>query len=347
MSLPPSEIPLGAMRFNSDSQKLEYWNGSAWFQIHTFSPNLDGGGRALLGGGVHANTYLNIIDYVTISTQGNAIDFGDLSYTEYAARSFSSSTRGLWYGGYPGGTTVNTISFVTISSTGDAADFGDATNRNSSGAGLSNATRGLAATGSYGPATANNIDMVTIASTGNATDFGDTFLARSNCSGCGSPTRGIVAGGNPGSPSPANNSNNIEFITMSSLGNGKDFGDLLQVRADGPFGGSNSTRAFLAGGVFPSPEAQIFNIEKIEIATTGNAIDFGDLKNNSQHGNATASSVRFVSMGGAFPSSPYSVEEVQYANFATGGTALNLGDLTGSGRWRGDAACSNAHGGLG
>ena len=347
MSLPPSEIPLGAMRFNSDSQKLEYWNGSAWFQIHTFSPNLDGGGRALLGGGVHANTYLNIIDYVTISTQGNAIDFGDLSYTEYAARSFSSSTRGLWYGGYPGGTTVNTISFVTISSTGDAADFGDATNRNSSGAGLSNATRGLAATGSYGPATANNIDMVTIASTGNASDFGDTFLARSNCSGCGSPTRGIVAGGNPGSPSPANNSNNIEFINMSSLGNGNDFGDLLQVRVDGPFGGSNSTRAFLAGGVFPSPEAQIFSMDKIEIATTGNAIDFGDLKNNSQHGNATASSVRFVSMGGAFPSSPYSVEEVQYANFATGGTALNLGDLTGSGRWSGDAACSNAHGGLG
>jgi len=29
MSLPPVEIPLGAMRFNSDSQKLEYWSGSA------------------------------------------------------------------------------------------------------------------------------------------------------------------------------------------------------------------------------------------------------------------------------------------------------------------------------
>ena len=42
MSLPPIEIPLGAMRFNSDSQKLEYWNGSAWMQIKTFSPNLGG-----------------------------------------------------------------------------------------------------------------------------------------------------------------------------------------------------------------------------------------------------------------------------------------------------------------
>ena len=347
MSLPPIEIPLGAIRFNSDSSKLEYWNGSAWMQIKTFTSNLNGGGRALFGGGVHANTFLNIIDYVTISTNANAVDFGDLTYTQYAARSFSSSTRGLWYGGYPGSTSINNISFVTISSEGNSQDFGDATDRNNSGAGIANATRGLAATGSYGPALSNNIDMVTIATTGNATDFGDTFHIAQNSSGCGSPTRGIVAGGNPGNPSPANNSNTIEFITISTLGNGQDFGDLLRVRADGPFGGSNSTRAFLAGGVFPSPESQIYTMDKIEIATTGNAIDFGDLKNNSQHGNATASAVRFVSMGGAFPSSPYSVEEVQYANFATGGTALNLGDLTGSGRWSGDAACSNAHGGLG
>ena len=52
MSLPPSEIPLGAMRFNSDSQKLEYWNGSAWMQIQTFTPNLDGGVRGFILGDI-------------------------------------------------------------------------------------------------------------------------------------------------------------------------------------------------------------------------------------------------------------------------------------------------------
>ena len=52
MSLPPVEIPLGAMRFNSDSQKLEYWNGSAWFQIQTFSPTLEGGARGVFFGGI-------------------------------------------------------------------------------------------------------------------------------------------------------------------------------------------------------------------------------------------------------------------------------------------------------
>ena len=43
-----SAIPSGAMRFNSDSQKLEYWDGSQWVQVHTFSPNLNGGARGFL-----------------------------------------------------------------------------------------------------------------------------------------------------------------------------------------------------------------------------------------------------------------------------------------------------------
>ena len=64
MSLPPSEIPLGAVRFNSDSQKLEYWSGNAWFQIKTFSPNLDGGGRGLIGGG--SDGRVNNIDFITV-----------------------------------------------------------------------------------------------------------------------------------------------------------------------------------------------------------------------------------------------------------------------------------------
>ena len=51
MSNPPIEIPLGAMRFNSDSQKLEYWMGSAWMQIKTLSPNLDSGVRGIYGTG--------------------------------------------------------------------------------------------------------------------------------------------------------------------------------------------------------------------------------------------------------------------------------------------------------
>ena len=67
MSLPPGEIPLGAMRFNSDSSKLEYWDGSIWLQIHTFIPNLEGGTRGTFAGGFSPSNS-DRIDFITIST---------------------------------------------------------------------------------------------------------------------------------------------------------------------------------------------------------------------------------------------------------------------------------------
>jgi len=69
------EIPAGAMRFNSDSQKLEYWNGSAWFQVHTATPNLatagdrQPGARGLFGGG-YTPSATKVIDYINISSTG-------------------------------------------------------------------------------------------------------------------------------------------------------------------------------------------------------------------------------------------------------------------------------------
>ena len=102
MSLPPVEIPLGAMRFNSDSQKLEYWMGSAWMQIQTFSPNLDGGARGLYSGrSPSPGAYVNTVDYITISTAGNAIDFGDQNGAGTYGSTTSDKTRGLIAGGHP------------------------------------------------------------------------------------------------------------------------------------------------------------------------------------------------------------------------------------------------------
>ena len=95
MSLPPSEIPSGAMRFNSDSQKLEYYDGAQWLQVSTFSPNLNGGARGLFGIGYLAPSNRNVIDYITISSTGNSQDFGDLLTLTRQRCGYSSSTRGL------------------------------------------------------------------------------------------------------------------------------------------------------------------------------------------------------------------------------------------------------------
>ena len=81
-----SEIPAGAMRFNSDSQKLEYWNGSAWFQVHTATPDLASAGDELLvlvvyGQVVvkHLHVSVNTVEYVNISSTGDVVNFGDLT----------------------------------------------------------------------------------------------------------------------------------------------------------------------------------------------------------------------------------------------------------------------------
>ena len=140
MSKPPVVIPLGAMRFNSDSQRLEYFNGDIWMQIHTFSTvPLDGGHRGLFAGG-GTPSYLNAIDYITISTAGNSQDFGDLHDAHMCGGAGSSNVRGLFAGGGNPGR-KNEIDMVTIASTGNASDFGDLTVNRSQAAGNSNQTR--------------------------------------------------------------------------------------------------------------------------------------------------------------------------------------------------------------
>ena len=173
MSLPPIEIPLGAMRFNSDSQKLEYWNGSAWFQVHTFSPNLDGGARGLHMAGANPS---NNVEFVTIPTAGNAIDFGDLITARYLNGGCSSKIRALTFGGNTP-SVLNSIEFHEFSSTGNFNDFGDmvSAKRNLHGGG--NKTRGLMCGGLTDPSYKEEIDFVNIASTGNASDFGDIGTA--------------------------------------------------------------------------------------------------------------------------------------------------------------------------
>ena len=71
----------------------------------------------------------NTIEFVTIPTTGDSIDFGDLTYQNDGSNaSCSSSTRGIFAGGRenpsPGGN-IDHINYVTIATIGDAIDFGN------------------------------------------------------------------------------------------------------------------------------------------------------------------------------------------------------------------------------
>jgi hypothetical protein len=347
----PSACPPGSIRFNTDSAHLEYWNGLVWLEFEASSVELGNqtlaadrsaqgtGVRGLTGGGYNPGKREEI-DYFTISTLGNAQDFGNLSEARYWTSSHASSTRGVWGGGAVSPTSPNKtdrIDYVTIASTGDAIDFG---NLDSSRYGLgscSNQTRGLFAGGYQPPGSQiSNVDYITIASQGfNAQDFGDLTFARYYMSATASSTRGLFLSGRSGTD-PYTYYDTIDYVTISSQGNVQDFGNLLASVSSGQ-AASNPTRGIYAG----NENTPINTIQFITIATTGNAQDFGDLTANQQQGSATASSTRGIISGGYV--SAY-VDTIQFVTIATTGNATDFGNLTAAAGNNG--SCSNGHGGL-
>ena len=332
---PPVEVPQGAIRLNTDSQKLEFYAQDQWWEMATDVPTLEGGSRGLFGGG-YTPTAVNTIDYITIESAGNAVDFGDLTYTDNnVCSSGASRTRAMWFGG---GTEPNlennNINYATIATTGNAADFGDITVARRGSATVSNATRAVCC-GGRTPTIQVTMDYVTIASTGNAVDFGDITIRAASCTStmpAASPTRGVLAGGT----GPAAQSD-ISYITIATTGNDQQFGD-LSTTSNSVGGCSNSTRA-----VFRIREAA--NVDSIQLATLGNGTNFAS-GIAGIYGSMVSSPTRGVI--GTYTQSPATdtgLNTMEYVSFQTGGDFVDFGDLTATIKQR-NGGCSNNHGGL-
>ena len=218
-----------------------------------------------------------IIDYVTIASEGDAIDFGDPSFNSFAKTAFSSTTRGVWGGGWDGSSAnVNTIEYIEIATLGNALDFGD----------LAQATRGMGSSGNQirgifagGQAANDNsnfssdIDFVTIASKGNATSFGN-LTSRKRMDGGGQVSNSIKGlFWNTGGSTTAGHG--VDSITIASEGNAVFFADGL-TNESVPTCTSNKTRGVFAGGYNPAPTSTNA-IDFVQFSTSGQVFDFGDL----------------------------------------------------------------------
>ena len=309
-------------------------NSNAYFYLPTGDTITrdTGSGRGVLGGGQNPGN-VGTIDFVTIQSMGNSLDFGDLNQTGQQG-GCSSSTRGL----FANGSNSNTIDFITIPTTGNALDFGDRTvSLNGVGA-LSSSTRGVFLGGGSPSPQSDVMDYVTIASTGDAIDFGNLTTANKNPAGCSSPVRGVIAlGGSPGEV------NTIDFITIASTGNSLDFGDCTEV-GEGRSAFSSSIRGIFTGSY--STPAVIDVIQYVTISSKGNATDFGNLVLARTEGAGTSDSIRGLSFGGFTPGSPITPQNIiDYVTITTTGNAKDFGDLTQARQYPG--ACSDSHGGLG
>ena len=321
----------GTVRFNTDLNTLEFFNGNEWKQ---FTYNQGQSGRGVLTGGspvggqrmeyfnlhtlgnsqffgdtVHDGRYIHgccgsetrgligggyddaetgdsqsDIEYFTIASAGNSIDFGDLDAQHFRnSGACSSSTRGLFFGGgHP--SYYNTIEYVEIGTLGNALDFGDQATSSAVKTALSSPTRGFSFGGfpAYSPA----ISVVTIASKGDAIEFGEMDRDHHSAAGCANSVRGLFAGGYVPT---ANFYKRINYITMASNGNAINFGDLT-VGRNHPGGMATQTRAVFGGGLIASPNTNTNLIDYVNIASTGDAVDFGDIIQATQRQRGTTDS---------------------------------------------------------
>ena len=337
---PPIEVPQGAIRLNTDSQKLEFFAQDRWYQIATEDASPIAG-RGIWGGGLQgpyadpAPYSTNIIDMVQIQTRGNSVDFGDTTMGVTQSAGCGDRTRGLFMGGYfP---VNNSINFITFATQGDSQDFGDTLQTVGKRGGFNNSTRGVVAGGGqdapspYG--TTNVTEFVTIQSTGNAQDFGDLTVARDRTAGAASPTRGVIF---QGYSSPSNQAV-LDFFTTASTGNAVDFGDPTNSSSSMGDATSNNIRGLYIGGGNPG----VNTLDEITFSTTGNAIEFGDMPLGGRGGGGAADATRAV-MGRGISDTNYN--NLFFVTIATRGNAMDFGDLT---IRKGMAATtSNTNGGL-
>ena len=363
MSLTPKTVPTGAIRYNTDSNKMECFDGTKWWQVSVSSPDLGnstnsdnhGGARGFHNGGRKSPgyQYSDQIDAYDITTTGRVFDFGDMtsgSSGGYEQGAFSSHIRGCAFGGRGPGSHIDSIEYITMSSSGDSADFGNLTSDNPTmPQGFSNRTRGVrvgghkeAIPGSSSSFGVNVMDYVTIATTGNAVDYGDMSNGSSGNQCSASPTRGVIMGGsapsNLSSGASALETKLIQYSTIASTGNTQDFGDCTTITKNAAQAG-NATRTVCAGNQYPAINN---TIQYITIATTGNAANFGDLSSARVNSGAGASPVRVVFTGGY--GSPSYNGTMDYVSIPTLGNAVDFGDLSSANGY--NNGFSNAHGGL-
>jgi hypothetical protein len=332
----PDQPTEGMVRFNDDLNTLEFYNGIEWRQFTVSGAS----GRGLFNLADTAQ-----IDFINISSQGNSLDFGNVSLARHNTASFASEIRGLWAGGLVPAGPEDRIDYVTIASEGNAIDFGNLAPARYGAAGCSSSTRGIVAGGNVGSpyAARNEIDYVEIATLGDAVDFGTLSVITDRMGGCSSPTRGIFAGG--GSQPVSSYVSKIEYVIIASKGNSVDTGYDLTERRQALSGASNSVRGIFRAGQVETAPNNSNTIDYITLASLGNAIDFGDATIAVDGGKGVANSTRVVFAGGETNPAGPAQNIIEFVTIASTGNAQDFGDLTKISRF--PNACSDSHGGLG
>ena len=186
-----------------------------------------------------------------------------------------------------------------------------------------------------GPSNGNltQIDYWTINDSTQATDFGDLNMTQPNYTyGASNNTRGVIASGYQGSGTAANQ---LDYITCATAGNASDFGDQSVERTTSMGAVGNGTRGIFGGGYSFGASGYVNTIDYVTIATTGNAVDFGDLLGGEtgntgvlKSGGYSNDETTGLFMGGHTQNVTTYQNRIQKITMATAGNASDHANLT-------------------
>ena len=269
-------------------------NATAWGELITVGAALAGGASnnirgVFVGGftGSPTNSRINTIQALTIPTNGEIFDFGDLQFNSQQLSGVGNATRGVYAMGYayPNMQPVSSNSvnmhytMIEFMSSANRTDFGDII----PGAGSRDLAtcetpiRGYFAGGEgtdQSPANNKKITIKGFANNSESLNFGELSTLSQRGAAVGSATRGCFI---IGSTIPAY-VNTIEYITLTTSGESTDFGDATSNAGTlNNNSASNTIRGVYHIGRSTPGGAALNTLDYITIATTGNAQDFGDL----------------------------------------------------------------------
>lgn len=232
------------------------------------------------------------IDYFASATLGNASDFGDQRYTNTKQGALEcDGTIAVHFHGKQNNSATDVIDKFSVGTAGVTAVAFGGTQTSSDRmypASFANSDRMMITGGcanSFSP-TYNIIEYITFSSESNATDAGDLTVARRTAGGAGTGEGNVGLTGSGWTGSAASNVIDRKDITTTS--NATDHGD-MNVSVYYLGGCANATKAHFFGGFNSGLSPTTRNeIQETNLATAGNATDFGDLT-ESKHYNCGAS----------------------------------------------------------
>ena len=154
----------------------------------------------------------------------------------------------------------------------------------------------------------------------------DPDLGGGTGSNTGLGTRLLLAGGRESAPAFTDT---IEYLTISTLGNTDDFGNLVSSHGNpnSQNGAGSRTRGIWLGGQLGTSPNYSNVIQAVEFASQGNAFDFGDINNNLVGNGNLSSQIRALSFGGSDPSGNKPTQ-IDYVTIASTGNAQDFGDMS-------------------